>query len=310
MLEINSTKAFFRDGFVPFGEANVSVASSPVLYGLSIYTVFSANWNYKQQKLYIFRLREHYDRLVNSAKIMDFDSFAKEWPYERFQKTMLELLNLNNVRESALVRVTVFIDELIAGTRIHGLKNSLCAYVYPMGEILPTGGANVCVSSWTRNPDNAIPSRAKVNGSYVNASLMKNEALLNGYDDAIAIDEHGHVAEGTVANLFFVRGGVLTTPGPATDILEGITRSSILTIAKDLNIPTQERSIDRSELYIAEEAFMCGSSARVTPVLSIDKRPVGAGKIGEITAKLDEAYSSAQIGNTDSYRKWLTAINP
>jgi branched-chain amino acid aminotransferase len=179
-----------------------------------------------------------------------------------------------------------------------------------MCEILPTGGANVCVSSWTRNPDNAIPSRAKVNGSYVNASLMKNEALLNGYDDAIAIDEHGHVAEGTVANLFFVRGGVLTTPGPATDILEGITRSSILTIAKDLNIPTQERSIDRSELYIAEEAFMCGSSARVTPVLSIDKRPVGAGKIGEITAKLDEAYSSAQIGNTDSYRKWLTAINP
>jgi branched-chain amino acid aminotransferase len=308
MLEINSTKAFFRDGFVPFGEANVSVASSPVLYGLSIYTVFSANWNYKQQKLYIFRLREHYDRLVNSAKIMDFDSFAKEWPYERFQKTMLELLNQNNVRESTLVRVTVFIDELIAGTRIHGLKNSLSAYVYPMGEILPTGGANVCVSSWTRNPDNTIPSRAKVNGSYVNASLMKNEALLNGYDDAIAIDEHGHVAEGTVANLFIVRGGALTTPGPATDILEGITRSSILAIAKDLNIPNQERSIDRSELYIAEEAFMCGSSARVTPVLSIDKRPVGDGKTGKLTAKISETYSAAQTGGTDSYKNWLTQV--
>jgi branched-chain amino acid aminotransferase len=137
---------------------------------------------------------------------------------------------------------------------------------------------------------------------------MKNEALLNGYDDAIAIDEHGHVAEGTVANLFIVRGGALTTPGPATDILEGITRSSILAIAKDLNIPNQERSIDRSELYIAEEAFMCGSSARVTPVLSIDKRPVGDGKTGKLTAKISETYSAAQTGGTDSYKNWLTQV--
>lgn len=308
MIEISSTQAYFRDDFVPFGEANVSIASSPVLYGLSIYTVFSANWNEKQQKLYIFRLREHYDRLVNSARIMDFDSFAKNWPYEKFQETMLELLRRNNIGESVLIRVTVFIDELIAGTKIHGLKNSLSAYVYPMGEILPASGANVCVSSWTRNPDNAIPSRAKVNGSYVNASLMKNEALLNGYDDAIAIDEHGHVAEGTVANLFIVRGGVLTTPGPATDILEGITRSSIIRIAKDLDIPVQERSIDRSELYIAEEAFMCGSSARVTPILSIDKRPLGDGKIGKITSQLGEAYRSAQTGEADAYSDWRLAV--
>ena len=310
MIEINSTEAFFRDGFVPFGEANVSVASSPVLYGLSIYTVFSANWNDKQQNLYVFRLREHYDRLVNSARIMDFDSFAKDWSYEKFKATMLELLRRNKIAETALVRATVFIDELIAGTKIHGLKNSMSAYVYPMGEILPLSGTHVCISSWTRNPDNAIPSRAKVNGSYVNASLMKNEALLNGYDDAIAVDEHGHVAEGTVANLFLVRGGVLITPGPATDILEGITRSSILQIAKDLDISTQERSIDRSELYIAEEAFMCGSSARVTPILSIDKRPVGGGKVGELTLKISEAYRAAQAGEADNYKNWLTPVNP
>ncbi len=310
MIELNSTQAYFRNGFVPFSEANVSIASSPVLYGLSIYTVFSANWNDKQQKLYVFRLREHYDRLVNSAKIMDFDSFANEWPYEKFQRTMLELLSRNEVKESALVRVTVFIDELVAGTKIHGLKNALSAYVYPMGEILPPAGAHVCISSWTRNPDNAIPSRAKVNGSYVNASLMKNEALLNGYDDAIAVDEHGHVAEGTVANLFIIRGGVLITPDPATDILEGITRSSVLTIAQDLNIPAQERSIDRSELYVAEEAFMCGSSARVTPVLSIDKRTIGNGKIGDLTDKIAKAYGQAQIGGTAAYKNWLTSVNP
>jgi branched-chain amino acid aminotransferase len=307
-LDLERTETFFRDHFVPFGQANVSIASSPVLYGLSIYTVFSANWNEKHQKLYVFRLHEHYDRLVNSARIMDFDSFAGEWPYERFEDTMLELLRRNKVRENALIRVSVFIDELVAGTRIHGLKNSLSAYVYPMGEIMPLNGSHLCISSWTRNPDNAIPSRAKVNGSYVNASLMKNEALLNGYDDAVAVDEHGHVAEGTVANLFIVRGGVLTTPGPATDILEGITRSSIIRIAQDLDIPTQERSIDRSELYIAEEAFLCGSSARVTPVLSIDKRPVGSGVIGALTKKLAAAYQNTQIGAINDCRSWLTVV--
>lgn len=293
---------------MPFEQANLSVASSPILYGLSIYTVFSANWNEQTQKLYIFRLQEHYDRLVNSAKIMDFDSFEAEWPYEKFKKTMIELLELNNIKESVLVRVTVFIDELIAGTKIHGLKNSLSAYVYPMGEILPRNGAHVCVSSWMRNPDNAIPSRAKVNGSYVNASLMKNEAILNGYDDAIAIDEHGHVAEGTVANLFIVRSGKLVTPGEATDILEGITRSTIMQIAKDLGITIQERNIDRSELYIAQEAFMCGSSAQVTPILSIDKREVGSGIFGGITKKLAKAYEAAQSGQAPQYNHWRTKV--
>jgi branched-chain amino acid aminotransferase len=307
-FQLEKTEAFFRECFVPFGEANLSVASSPVLYGLSIYTVFSANWNEKDGKLYVFRLREHYDRLVKSARIMDFDSFEGQWPFEKFKDTMLELLRRNKIAEDALVRATVYIDELIAGTKIHGLKNSLSAYVYPMGKILPRAGAKVCVSSWTRNPDNAIPSRAKVNGSYVNASLMKNEALLNGYDDAIAVDEQGHAAEGTVANLFIVRNGILTTPGPATDILEGITRSTILQIAKDLNVPIQERSIDRSELYIAEEAFMCGSSARVTPVTSIDKRPVGNGSMGEITQKISTAYNNFQHGLQAGHKDWLTAV--
>jgi branched-chain amino acid aminotransferase len=307
-LDYQAAQSYFVDKFVPFAQANVSIASSPVLYGLSIYTVFSANWNEQEQKLYLFRLREHYDRLVKSARIMDFHSFENEWSWERFQDTMLELLHRNQVQEDALVRVTVFIDELIAGTKIHGLKNSLSAYVYPMGEILPLTGANVCVSSWTRTSDNAIPSRAKVNGSYVNASLMKNEALLNGYDDAIALDEHDHVAEGTVANLFIVRKGTLITPASAADILEGITRDSVLQLAKTLNIPVQERTIDRSELYICDETFFCGSSARVTPVVSIDKRPVGSGAAGEITSKIAETYKDAQHGKLEDYKHWLISV--
>lgn len=310
MQEFDYQKAtvYFRDGFVPFSEANVSIASSPVLYGLSIYTVFNVTWSEQENCLCVFRLADHYKRLVNSARILDFDSFAKEWTFEKFEQMILDLLKQNNVKEDVLVRVTVFVDELIAGTKIHGLKNSLSAYVYPMGQILPTDGVNVCVSSWQRNNDNSIPSRAKVNGSYVNASLMKNEALLNGYDDAIAIDTHGHVAEGTVANLFLVRDGVLITPDAATDILEGITRSTMLVFAKHLNIPVEVRSIDRSELYIAEEAFYCGSSANVTPILSIDKRPVGAGTAGPIAQKFSELYKKARLGQEPAFQNWVTKV--
>ena len=285
MTQLDYTKAiaYIRDDFVPFADANLSIASSPVMYGLSVYTVFSVNWNEKNKKLYAFRLADHYKRLVNSAKIMDFDSFAKNWPWAQFEKTMLELVRRNKIQEDALVRITVFVDELVAGTKIHGLKNSLSAFIYPMGEILPRSGTHLCVSSWLHTPDNVIPPRAKVNGLYANNSLMKNEALLNGYDDAIALDVSGHVNEGTVANLFIVKDGKLITPDPSTNILEGITRKTVLQIAHDFGIECVQRSVDRTELYIADEMFLCGSSARITPVLSVDKRLVDTGKAGPIT---------------------------
>lgn len=310
MSDFNYQQAevFFGDTFVPFNQANVSIASSSVLYGLSIYTVFNAIWDEENQQLNLFRLEDHYKRLINSAKIMDFHSFVETWTYDKFKQTMTELLTRNVVREDVLVRVTVFVDELIAGTKIHGLKNSVSAYVYPMGEILPRSGIHACVSSWQRNSDNAIPSRAKVNGSYVNASLMKNEALLNGYDEAIALDEHDHVSEGTVANLFIVRGGRLITPDPSTDILEGITRSTIFDLAKHLGIPTDQRAIDRSELYLSDEMFMCGSSAHITPVLSVDKRSVGSGEIGPITQKLMETYKQLQRGKVEVFVPYITTV--
>ena len=300
--------AFFRDGFVPFASANVSIASSPVLYGLSIYTVFSVNWNDAEKKRYAFRLKDHYDRLVNSARIMDFHAFAPAWPYERFEQTMVDLIRKNEIREDVLVRATVFVDALIAGTKIHGLPHAFAAYVYPMGAILPRSGVHMCVSSWTRNADNAIPSRAKVNGSYANASLMKNEAILNGYDDAIALDAQGQVTEATVANVFLVRNGVLITPQVGADILEGITRNSILAIARDLGIRTEERAVDRTELYLADEAFISGSSARITPILSVDKRPLGSGTVGPLTDRLSAAYEDAQRGGTDAYASWRREI--
>lgn len=300
---------FFRDSFVPFKDANLSIASSPVLYGLSIYTVFSLNLNPKNKKLYAFRLKDHFRRLISSSKIMDFHSFVDEWDYKRFEKMVLELIDKNKIKEDALVRVSVFVDELVAGTKIHNLKNSLSAYVYAMGEIVPRSGINVCVSSWHRNSDNAIPSRAKVNGGYANVSLMKNEALMNGFDDAIALDASGCVTEGTVANLFIVRNGILITPSVTMDILEGITRDSVIKIAQDLNIEVVERNINRSELYIADEAFICGSSARITPILSIDKRKIGDGRMGEISSKLAKKYEEIQKGISKEYSDWRREIS-
>lgn len=308
MFDYQKGEVFFRGEFVPFSEANVSVASSPVLYGLSIYTVFSLNWNNQNNKLYVFRLKEHYSRLVQSARIMDFDSFEKEWSWEKFESTMLELIRRNNIREDALVRVTVFIDELIAGTRIHGLKNSLSAYIYPKGQILPKDGIHVCISSWVRNMDNSIPAKAKINGSYVNASLMKNEALVNGFDDAIALDHNGHVAESTVANLFIVRRGKLATPDTSTDILEGITRDTLIELTAKDGDKVEERSIDRTELYKAEEAFVCGSSAGVVPILSVDRRPIGNGQPGPKTLKLMKEYDSLQRGLDDRFPHWHQAV--
>lgn len=306
-FDYQQAEVFFRDRFVPFNQANVSIASSSVLYGLTIYTVFAANWDQESQAMYAFRLRDHYQRLVNSARIMDFHNFSKDWPYQRFEEAMRELVAKNHLQEDVLIRAAVFVDELVAGTKIHDLKHAFSAYAYPMGQILPAEGIHACVSSWHRTADNAIPSRAKVNGSYVNASLMKNEALLNGYDEAIAIDQHGHVAEGTVANLFIVRNGVLITPDPATDILEGITRDSILKLAAQLKLPTLERSIDRSELYLSDEIMMCGSSARVLPVLSVDKRPINDGKPGPITQKIQAAFKAAQVSDVIGYN-WLTEL--
>jgi branched-chain amino acid aminotransferase len=300
--------AFMRDKFVPFSDANVSIGSSPVLYGLAIYTVFGVIWNKENKSLSVFRLEDHFKRLQNSAKTMDFHGFLETWTYEKFEKMVFDLIKKNKLEEDALVRVSVFIDANLAGTKIHGLKNSVSAYVYPLGEILPRNGVNVCVSSWTRVSSKAIPVNAKVNGSYVNSSLMKNEALLKGFHDAIALDEKGNICEGTVANLFFVKKGKLVTPSVDFDLLHGITRRTIIELAKDLNIKVEERAIKPKELGTFEEAFFCGSSARITPILSIDKKRVGDGEIGKVTELLIKKYQDALLGIEPKYSKWLKVI--
>lgn len=309
MIELEKSTVYFRDHLMALNEANLSIASAPMLYGLSIYTVFPVMWNQEKNELNIFRLEDHFRRLQNSAKIMDFGDFESDWNYKKFSETMVELLNQNNVKEDVLVRVVVFIDEILSGTKMRGLKQSLTAFIYPYHPLFSSDGISLCVSSWQRTPDNSIPSRAKVNGSYVNSSLIKNEALINGYDDAVSLDNDGHVVESSVANIFIVRDGTLITPGGSADLLEGLTRDTLFKIAKGLGIDSTERSIDRSELYLADEIFLCGSSVRITPVFSVDRHTISQ-QAGQITNKLSDAYNSAIYGLDSKYDSWLKKIKP
>ncbi len=307
-FSLETSTAQLRGELVPFDQANVSIASSPVLYGLSVYTVFPLSWDASEQRLLAFRLQDHYLRLVRASKIMGFGACEALASYDAFESLIIQLAKANAPQEDVLIRATVFIDEICAGTKISGLKTNFSAFMYPKGEILKRSGIDVCVSSWTRNADNMIPPRAKVNGAYVNSALMKNEALLNGFDDAIALDNSGHVAEGTVTNLFIVRDGRLVTPHAQTDILEGITRNTVQAIAQKLGIPFEDRTIDRTELYIADEVMMVGSSANVTPVLSIDRRPIANGRVGEITHRIAEAYEKLLHGTSADFAGWLRHI--
>jgi branched-chain amino acid aminotransferase len=299
---------FYGDKFVKAKDANISIASSAVLYGLSVYTVFPVCLD-TEGKLNAFRLKEHFERLINSSKIIGIDTFEKDWNYEKFQKVSSELLSKNKVDKDVFVRVTVHVDEQIAGTRSRGLSIAMSMFIYDAVPILKPDGARVKTSVWRRIPDYAIPSRAKVNGAYVNSVLAKQDALDSGYDDCIFLDAHGHVCELSAANIFIVRHGKLITPDTTSDLLEGINRKTIIEIARDdLGLEVIERSVDLTELYIAEEVFASGTSANISPIVEIDSRKIGNGKPGDITKKLQKIHSDLRHGNYNKSRNWLTLI--
>lgn len=299
-------QAFFDSAIVPARGANISIMSSAVLYGLSVYSVFPVCRT--AQGLAAFRIKDHFKRLADSARIIGIDTFERDWTEEKFIETARRLVGANGVSEDVFLRATVHVNELLPGTRSRGLATSVSMFIYEAAPILPVGGARLKTSVWRRVPDNAIPARAKVNGAYVNSVLAKQDALDSGCDDCVFLDGRGHVCELSAANIFIVRGGSLATSDASSDILEGITRRTILEIARDMGIPAVERAIDLTELYIADEAFATGTSAFVSPVIEIDKRRVGDGVIGHITLALQKKYLEVLHGEDPRYAHLLTAF--
>ncbi|MDH4334110.1 MAG: branched-chain amino acid transaminase [Chloroflexota bacterium] len=298
--------AFIRGGFVPLAEAQISVTTHAFNYGTAVFEGIRAYWNADEEQLFGLDLLAHYQRIHRSAKLLHMT--VPHTPDELVRLTV-ELLRRDGLREDAYIRPIVYKSSESIGVRLHNLESDLTIFAIPFGKYIDTEvGIRAQVSTWRRTDDNAIPARAKLTGSYVNGSFAKTEAQLNGFDEAIMLNQDGHVSEGSAENIFLVRDGMLVTPPVSDNVLEGITRRHLMDVAGDLGIGVIERSVDRTELYSADEVFLCGTGAQLAPVIEIDRRTVGNGKPGPITRRLHKIYFDAARGRMDAYRHWLTPV--
>jgi branched-chain amino acid aminotransferase len=304
--EIVETGVAYLDGkFTPLADAKVSIATHALQYGTGVFEGIRAYWNPAQEQLYVFRLREHFERMANSVKIV---RIALPGDPVALSEIALELLRKNGFKSDVYVRPLAFKAARSVKVALHGLRDGFGMYAFPLGAYLPTGGLVARTASWRRTSDDAIPARGKLTGAYINTALAVDEAHDFEADEAIFLTADGHVSEGGGANIFMVRDGTLITPPVTDDILEGITRDSILELAAELGILVQERQIDRTELYVADEVFFCGTGAQVAPCVKIDGRVVGDGAIGPIAKKIGEVYFAVAHGDDKRHAEWRTAV--
>ncbi len=300
--------AFFRGQIVPVEDAQVSVMTHALHYGTAVFEGIRGNWNEDEGKLFVFRMKEHYDRLLQGCRMMLMDI-----PYsaQDLCDITVELLQSCGYREDLYIRPLAYKShELVANLKLHELDSDFTLMAVPFGAYIEAEGAIHCTtSSWRRIDDTIIPPRVKISGHYVNSILAKTEATLAGFDEAIMLNPDGNVSEGSGENLFLVTNGHIFTPPVADNNLTGITRDSAMTLAREeLGIEVVERNIRRSELYLADEVFLTGTAAHVTPVGSLDKRPIGDGEVGPITQKISDVYVDLIRGGNPKYRHWCTEI--
>lgn len=299
--------AFFQGRIVPIDDAKVSIMNHTFNYGTGVFEGIRAYWNEAHEQLYVFKMREHYERFLRNCGLF---LIALPYTVDDLGRITLDLLRREGYRTDCYLRPLGYKASHGIGVRLHDLENAFALFADPFGKYIESEeGAKVGVSSWRRVDDNAIPARVKVTGAYVNSALAKTEANLNGYDEAIVLNQDGHVSEGSAANLFLVRQGKLITPPVTDNILEGITRQVVMELARgEMGLDTVERSIDRSELYMADEAFFCGTGVQITAIAQIDRRPIGTGKIGPIVSELRRLYFDIVRGNVAQYRHWCTPV--
>lgn len=305
--QMKNVTAYFQGRFVPLAEANINVMTHAFNYGTGIFEGIRGYWNRDQREMYLFRLREHYERFLQNTGFlkMNLPHTAQD-----LCDISVELVQRNGFEENVYLRPLAYKTACQIGTKLSPGED-VTIFAVPMGDYVDTTRPlAACVSSWRRLEDNAIPARGKICGGYVNSALAATEARDNGYDEAIVLNEMGKVSEGAAMNIFIIRHGKLVTTPVYANILEGITRHTVVEIAaNELGIETEFRQIDRSELYIAEEIFFCGTGAQIAGIGSVDHRRIGTGETGAITAKLQAVYAELVQGRLPGYEKWLTACS-
>lgn len=292
--------------YVKMSEATIPVRNHAFLYGTSVFEGIRAYYNKEENQMYAFRVKEHMERLIRSGKIMHMHT---KYTADELVELARGLFKKNDYKADAYMRPQIYKSALKIGPGLIDNPDSLLIFTIPLGDYIDTSkGLSVCVSSWKRSDDNAIPPRAKVSGCYANTALIVTDARMAGFDDAIVLSPDGHVTEGSAMNLFLVQNGKLVTSNTTDNILVGVTRNTIIEIAKDLGIETVQREIDRTELYISDEAFYCGTGAQISPITKIDNRLVGTGEVGPITDKIQKLYFDVVKGKVEKYKKWCTPI--
>ena len=301
-----STVVWFEGRYTILAEANVSILTHALNYGTGVFEGIRGYFDERAHELLLFRAVEHYERWKKNCSILRIDV---PFSPEELAEITAELCRRNRFRTDIYVRPLAYKSAARLGVAANS-QDSFAITVVPFGQYYEGDGIKAGVSSWRRVDDNAIPGRAKISGAYVNSVLATDEARRNGHDEAIFLNQDGHVAEGATCNLFMVRKGQLITPPPSDNILEGITRASIMELAStELGMPVVERSIDRSELYICDEIFFTGTAVEIVPIVSIDHRPVGTGRNGRITTQLRELYQAAAHGEAGAYRRWQQPVH-
>jgi branched-chain amino acid aminotransferase len=297
--------AYFHGEIVPLEDAKVGVMTHSFNYGTAVFEGIRGNWNAEDNTMYLFRVREHFERLAQSCKIIMLDLHES---IDKLCELTLELVERSGFEEDVYIRPLVYKSTEAVGVRLHDLESDTILFITPFGNYLdPEAGARCQTSTWRRVDDTGIPPRAKVTGIYVNSALAKTEAQLNGYDEGIMLNADGHVSEGSGENIFVIRNGAMIAPPPSDNVLEGITAQTAMELARnELGVDTVFRQIDRSELYIADEVFMTGTAAHLTPVTEVDRRPVGNGTPGPITRRLSALFFDVIRGKSEKYKHWCT----
>jgi branched-chain amino acid aminotransferase len=299
--------AFFKGRIVPYSEAKVGVLTHTLNYGTGVFGGVRAYWNAEEEQLFLFKPQDHYRRFLDSAKLLLMSPPQSE---ADLVQVTIDLLRKENHHTDCYVRPICYYSDEIIGVRLHDLHPEITIVAIPFGQYVENEeGIHVTISSWKRVDDNMIPARGKISGAYVNSAFIKTDAQRAGFDEAIVLNQDGHISEGSAENFFLIRRGIVHTPSVTENILEGITRRTVIRMLRDdMGIEVVERPIDRTEVYLAEEAFFCGTGVQIAAITAVDHRPIGSGHMGPITNGLRQIYFDAVRGRSPKYREFCAPV--